>query len=236
MKIQCVWEHNGNDTMLYAVNCPGAFTRGASKEESLLKMDKEIKSYSSWISKFFPEVTAIEIIQESDCDLDVRDADTDVLFDSEKEALTPEEYQRLKALALKSAADFLALYDAVPDKNYSVAPARKTFYGQVPRTAEEMYQHTKNVNEYYFGEIGVDVSNEGTILQCRQRGFEELEKQENFLVNPVIEGSYGENWSLRKMLRRFIWHDRIHGKAMYKMAVKIWGDEIPDKFAVNELI
>lgn len=38
-----------------------------------------------------------------------------------------------------------------------------------------------------------------------------------------MAGSYNEEWSLRKVLRRFIWHDRIHAKAMYKMAVKAFG-------------
>ena len=35
---------------------------------------------------------------------------------------------------------------------------------------------------------------------------------EDFLKNPVISGSYGEEWSLRKLLRRFVWHDRIHAR------------------------
>ena len=100
---------------------------------------------------------------------------------------------------------------------------RETFYGQAPRTAFEMYEHTKNVNAYYFGEIGVDVDNEGTILSCRARGFELLEAQSDFLDNKVYDGSYGEAWSLRKMLRRFILHYRIHAKAMYRMAVKTFG-------------
>ena len=125
-----------------------------------------------------------------------------------------EEYIRLKELALKSAEDFLRLYHFIPDKNKSDMPIRKTFYGQVTRTAEEMYLHTKNVNSYYFAEIGVDADNEGTIVDCRKRGFELLEQKENFSENPVVEGSYGELWSLRKMMRRFIWHDRIHAKAM----------------------
>ena len=44
-------------------------------------------------------------------------------------------------------------------------------------------------------------------------------------------GSFDEEWSLRKVLRRFIWHDRIHGKAMYRMAVKTFGqDSVPDVF------
>ena len=91
-----------------------------------------------------------------------------------------------------------------------------------------MYEHTKNVNSYYFGEIGVDVDNSGDILECRKRGFELLEKNSDFLQNKVLEGSYGELWSVRKVLRRFIWHDRIHAKAMYRMAVKTFGDKSID--------
>lgn len=50
-----------------------------------------------------------------------------------------EEYRELKALALKSAADFLRLYESIPDKDRSCLPPRKTFYGEIPRTAEQMY-------------------------------------------------------------------------------------------------
>ena len=86
-----------------------------------------------------------------------------------------------------------------------------------------MYKHTKNVNTYYFGEIGVQVDNNGTIAECRERGFALLERQRDFLENQVFLGSYDEEWSLRKVLRRFIWHDRIHAKAMYRMALKTFG-------------
>lgn len=99
-----------------------------------------------------------------------------------------------------------------------------------------MYEHTKNVNQYYFDEIGVPADNEGTILECRRRGFEQLESQTDFLDNRVFDGSYGESWTLRKVLRRFIWHDRIHGKAMYRMAVKTFGtDAVPDIFCFDTL-
>ena len=69
------------------------------------------------------------------------------------------------------------------------------------------------------------------ILSCRQKGFEELEKQEDFLQNKVFDGSYGEEWSLRKVLRRFIWHDRIHARAMYRRAYEaFWDAEIDNVF------
>lgn len=235
--IECIWEHNGDDTLLYAANFWGAYTRGRDLNEASRKMQAEVRAYLAWRGERAPKELAVEIVRDCSSDLEIRDADSDVLFPTEEQPLTMEEYVDFKALALKSAADFQALYESIPDKNRSVGPVRKTFYGQVPRTAHEMYLHTKNVNAYYFGEIGVDADNDGTIWECRQRGFEALERKGDFLANPVIEGSYGEMWTLRKVLRRFLWHDRIHGKAMYRMAVKTFGaDRIPDIFCFKDII
>lgn len=225
MTINCVWEHNGRDTLLYAVDFVGAYTRGETLEAAVRKMQAEICSYLKWCGKKAVTSMDIVIIEEKVSELAICDADSDVLFESEKAPLTAEEYIKLKALALKSAQDFLALYDSVPDKNATAAPERKTFYGQVPRTANEMYEHTKNVNTYYFAEIAVDADHDGNIYECRKRGFEALESNPDFLQNTVRKGSYGEDWSLRKVLRRFIWHDRIHAKAMYRMATKVFGAE-----------
>ena len=236
MEIKCIWEHNGDDSLLYAENCVGAFTRGESLAVAVGKMPEEIKAYMSWIGELVPEEVNVVIVQEKESELDIKDADSDVLFDEEESALSLEEYTKLKELALKSAQDFQKLYEAIPDKEKSILPCRKTFYGPVPRTAEEMYLHTKNVNSYYFGEIGIDADNEGTIAECRVRGFEELEGTSDFLSNRLQEGSYGERWSVRKVLRRFIWHDRIHAKAMWRMAKKTFSkDEIENVFMFNEV-
>ena len=230
MKIRCVWEHNRNDSMLYSDNFVGAFTRGETKEAAIQKMPSEIMSYLKWKGEMVSDSFEPVIVQEKESALTVSDADSDVLFDEEKKPLSISEYEELKALALKSARDFQALYDAIPNKNKSCLPVRTTFYGQIPRTAFEMYEHTKNVNDYYFGEIGVETDHEGNIVECRQRGFAVLESRADFLKNTVYLGSYDEEWSLRKVLRRFIWHDRIHAKAMYRMAVKTFGDDIPNVF------
>ena len=225
MTIKCVWEHNGNDTLLYAIDYIGAYTRGESLEIAKAKMPGEIVSYLKWLGDDTSDNIEVVITQEKDSDLAIKDADSDVLFESEKAPLTTDEYEKLKALALKSAKDFLALYESIPDKSATAIAERKTFYGNVPRSADEMYEHTKSVNKYYFAEIDVDADNSGNIYECRKRGFEILETKPDYLNNSVIEGSYGEDWSLRKVLRRFIWHDRIHARAMYRMAVKVFGTE-----------
>ena len=221
--MRCVWEHNGNDTLLYSVDYVGAYTRGSTLEAAMAKMRAEIEAYSLWSGQACRHEANVEIIQEKDGNLQIADADSDILFDAEKTPLSREEYEAQKALVLKSAMEFYALYSSVCNKNESCLPQRRTFYGAVPRTAQEMYEHTKNVNAYYFAEIGVDIDNEGTIYDCRKRGFARLEQNPGFLDNAVLEGSYDELWSLRKVMRRFLWHDRIHAKAMYRMAVNTFG-------------
>ena len=42
MKINCAWEHNGDSTLLYAVEQVGAYARGRSLTEALDKLPDEI--------------------------------------------------------------------------------------------------------------------------------------------------------------------------------------------------
>lgn len=237
MKLKCFWEHNGDDTILYSVDFLGAYTRGNSLDVAANKMPDEIRSFAEWSGQTLDNNRiAVEIIEEKISDLKICDADTDAIFNCETIPLTMDEYLFLKDLALKSAKDFWALYNSIPDKDTCCLPERKTFYGAVPRTAREMYEHTKNVNNYYFGEIGIECDNDDDILSCRNRGFELLERQTDFLENKPVTGSYDELWSLKKMLRRFIWHDRIHAKAMYRMAIKILGNNaIPNIFCFKNI-
>lgn len=224
MTVRCVWEHNRGDTLLHAVDFPGACTRGECLEVALRKMPREMGDYLRWMGETVPDTIRAEIVEEKVSALQIRDADSDALFSAERRSLTEEEYVALKSLALKSAQDFLTLYRSVPDKGAPLAPFRTTFYGQAPHTAEDMYRHTQSVNAYYFAEINVEADNKGDILLCRKRGFDALETKPDFLQGAVCEGSYGEDWSLRKVLRRFIWHDRIHAKAMYRRAALLFGE------------
>ena len=221
-EVRAVLETNGKGFLLYAENFPGAYVLGASLAEAMGKWDRELAAYLRWRDGTDAPRCAVRIVQEKRSELHVEDADSDVLFDRERAPLDRAEYEALRALCLRSAADFLALYGAVPEKDRPLSPARESFYGPVPSTAEEMYQHSKNVNSYYLGEIGVEAPNGPDILRCREEGFSRLEERKNFLGNPVFDGSYGELWSLRKVLRRFLWHDRIHARALTRRAGELW--------------
>lgn len=72
-------------------------------------------------------------------------------------------------------------------------------------------------------------------LSVGEEDWQRWKKRSDFLKNSVFKGSYGEYWTLRKVLRRFLWHDRIHAKAMYRMAVRLFGkNEIPNVFAFED--
>ena len=108
MIVRCFREHNGSDTLLYAVDLPGACTRGESAEAALSKMAEEAASWLRWRSLPVPETICVEITEEKASELEIRDADSDALLPGEDKPLSRQEYELLKALALKSAQDFQA--------------------------------------------------------------------------------------------------------------------------------
>lgn len=82
MTVTCVWEHHGKASLIYADQFPGAYTRGATKDEALSKMPAEVRSYIAWkTGRYPPGWPEIRIIQENASELAIEDADTDVLFD-----------------------------------------------------------------------------------------------------------------------------------------------------------
>lgn len=223
-------EYSDKGCMLYSLDCPGPFARGRSREEAAAKLPADVAAFCRWAGWEVP-AGAVEIVEEKyQPDMRVEDADSDMLFASERQPVTAEEYALLRELVLKSARDFDALYASVPDKDASLGDARKTFYGEYPDTARKMFEHTNRVTAYYVGELDAEVDNLPGCHENRVNGLTAIEAIPDFLNLPVIEGSYGEEWSLRKVLRRFLWHDRIHARGMYRRARAIWGDLIADPF------
>lgn len=235
MNISIIKEYNENGYLLHIAELPGAYARGKVFPEAMSKIPTEVRRYEQWCGLEPDNTFFMKIVEEKETSLDVADADSDVLFESEREPLSREEYDALKALCLRSADDFLTLYSAVSDKSKVLREARDTFYGKCPATAEEIYDHASGIVGYYFGEIGIADKLSGDILESRKAGFEALEKTPDFLANKAFVGGDGEEWTLRKVCRRFIWHDRIHAKSLYRLVTAAEGeDALPDPFCFGK--
>ena len=106
MKVQCAWEHNGNDTLLYAVDYIGAYTRGESLEIAKAKMPVEITSYLKWLGDDTIEGIEIVIADENNSDLAIKDADSDMLFESEKNASYDRRIREIEGSLIKVSKRF----------------------------------------------------------------------------------------------------------------------------------
>ncbi len=232
MIIPAVCEYNEGGCLIYADNLPGAYVRGETENQALAKFDGEVRSYLRWCGKKteLSEPVEVEIVQRKKSDLHICDADSDVLFASEQETLTLEEYQKLKMLTLRSARDFNKIYQAIGNPNISNRTPRTSFYGAVPRTPQEMYEHTNRTTAYYAAAFGIEMDNAADIYANRMLLFSEIESIEDFLAGKIYIAPDGEQWTIRKLLRRLLWHDRIHAKAMWRTATALWGSAIPNPF------
>lgn len=228
-------ETNGKGFLVYAENYPGAYSRGCTEAEALAKLPADINAYSLWVYGATLDGVEVLVRQRHVTTLSVEDADSELLLDGEREPLTQAEYEALKMLAIQSACDFQALYDSIPDKTRPLCPPRQTFYGDLPATAELMYRHVNDVAAYYTGEVGAQHENVPDIAENRMQALKLVEALPNHLTAGVFTGSYDELWSLRKVLRRFIWHDRIHARAMQRHAAAIWGaDAVADPYCFHQ--
>lgn len=232
MKIEAVCEFNAGGYLIYAANFPGAFVRGATENEALAKFGGELRAYLRWrdLAKPDGEPPEVEIVQRKESELRVCDADSDVLFDCERAPLSEAEYQQLRLLVLRSVRDFQRLYASIPNPNISGRPPRMSFYGAVPRTPAEMYRHTNQTTAYYAAAFGIELENVPDIYGNRLQVLEELESLEDFRSARVYTAPDGELWTMRKVLRRFLWHDRIHAKAMWRTAHALWQNQIANPF------
>lgn len=197
----------------------------------MAKLPDELRAFLRWTNTPVPAFDGAELVQEQESALQISDADSDVLFASEREPLTEAEYAALKAQVLRSAADFLTLYRSAPDENVSCLPVRQTFLRARAAHRE------RNVRAYQKRER---LLFRGNRRRRRLRRHDLRMPAERLrgagaarrLPAPSRQGrKLRRRWSLRKVLRRFLWHDRIHAKAMYRMLRSTFADaEIPNPF------
>ena len=232
--IEVIAEYNDNGAILWADAYPGAYVRGKTVGEALEKFPKELSNYARWAyGTPLPDLSEADFVVTHACktDLMVEDADSSMLFPSERLPMDMTEYTQKKQLCLRSAQDFVKLVASIPQKDRALKKSRRTFYGKIPCSAREMAEHTNRTLAYYAQGVGVTFENEGGLLENRKRLFRAIEAVPNFLMPRVHEAPDGELWTLRKLMRRLIWHDRIHARALYRSAVTFWQkDRIDNPF------
>ena len=239
--VSIAFETNGKGYMGFIVELPGAFIRGITEQEALTKIKKEISLYLKWLEGKQKHDYRIQIVQRHRGSLPVEDADNEILLEADKETLSDEEFRNLYDLVWYSGETFLQLYTNSKLKEWvDESRIRKTFYGDNPKTIQEIFDHVKYCQYYYFSKMKITEKIEGDFMAIRKFCLEELEALYHKNNNSLIFEVANELWTLKKVLRRFIWHDRIHGKAITRILEKQRQlgiiDEYKDPFHFMEAI
>jgi len=220
--ISIAFETNGKGYIGFIAELPGAFIRGRTEEDALSKVDREIKSYMRWLGIKPKWNYNIIVAQRHWSSLMVEDADCEILIDVDKETMTEEEFKNLVSLVWHSGETFLKIYNDTKFKNWiDEVRIRKTFYGENPKTIQEIFNHVKSCQYYYLSRTKITFEEkEEDFMKIREFCLAEIEEIYRKNNNSLIFNVDGELWTLKKIFRRFIWHDRIHGKAITRILEK----------------
>ena len=226
---KAVLEYNDKGVTLWSLRYPGAFARGETAAEAVRKLPAACRRYRLW-AKLPIEADAagdeqVRCTRKIKVDAPVEEGFTAALFPEEKLTLDMARYTSLKTLCLISARDLETLFASIPQKDRALLKSRRTVYGKVPVTAREMLSHVIEAQRTWSTLFGMDLGESQGLLADRKRLFAGLERQPGYLDGRLVTGPGGELWTLRKLLRRLLWHDALHGRALYRKAVTFWQKE-----------
>ena len=214
-------ETNGRGFIGFVVELPGAFVRGRSESEILSKVGIEAKSYLNWLGIQQASLGRGHVVQRHFCQLTVEDADSEILLTADKNPMNGEEFDRLAEIVLLSGKTFTSLYNQCQLKNWvDAARIRRTFYGENPASIQAIFNHVDSTQRYYLSRVGLDVAQGQSFLDTRGLSLEKIGELHRRKNNSLVYRVEGESWTVKKVLRRLVWHDRIHGKAITRILAK----------------
>jgi hypothetical protein len=221
-RISVALETNGKGFIGFIVQLPGAYVRGKTEEEALSKVGSEVQSYSKWLGVGPPVRYEVLVSQRHTCALTVEDADSEILLEEDKSPTNDHEFMELHDLVSYSGETFHALSMNAELENWvDESRIRKTFYGDVPKTIREIFDHVNGTQYYYLSRAKLRPKERiEDFLQTRRNCLSSLRELFEQQRNDQVFQVDNEEWTLMKILRRFIWHDRIHGKAIVRIMRK----------------
>jgi len=216
-------ETNGKGFQGFIIELPGAFVRGRTEQEALSKTIKEATSYAKWLESPAPTSTKARVVQRHQCELTVEDGDCEILLHADQDVLDQRRLAQLRDLVKHSGQTFSRLYDSVSLKDWvDSSKSRPTFYGQTPKTVRENFDHVKGAQYYYLSRTRSPFQfvKDGDFVAIRQQCLDQLTELYSKNGNSEVFSADNESWTLAKILRRFIWHDRIHARAIVRILQK----------------
>lgn len=209
---------------------PGCYSRAPTFDEATSKVPMKIREFLDWLRKHGEQVSddhyevSTEVSEVITGKWPVNLGDSQALFKSDLRPLDEEEVRRCIRYVKYAREDLIQLYLNAPEDALEWKPDEST-----PRHIKRIAEHVAEVDLFYLERLGprrfkkwplnfLETSNELAIMRLSNLSDDEV----NCSVSHHPPGGWTgtaepEGWTARKVLRRFVWHERLHSATVSKL-------------------
>lgn len=216
----------------HVVELPGCFTRGETRKEVLEALPQEISHYLGFLETkrqiFAKSTVDFRVVEEIHGIPELGEAGGAVaLFTSDKGPVSEGEFQVFLDLMQWNREELLALVNPLPEKTLNARPFPDKW------TIIETLRHVANAEEWYISRLGTTAQKEYESFINNSQSKHEAQAVVERLATTrhgaihVLRASFSrgvpdmftraeytkypeEQWTFRKVLRRFVEHEREH--------------------------
>ena len=228
-KISVCLEVGPQATGAFVPDCPGCWVFGRTKESALEKVKIAIVEWFDWLNKYgesYPDMgDGIEVEMGKMLQVDYNPAEAgkpEPLFWSEVLPVRKDDIERTLRLLEYSRKDLLALVSTIAVECLDWKPPGK------PRTIRNCLEHIAYVEPWYITRLNIELPEdfpEDTFELLNYPRDIVIDSLQNFperkmrgVFQPKKDKSpVCDLWTLRKVLRRLVDHERLHTKYIEKV-------------------
>ncbi len=207
--------------MAHVAELPGCFAIGATREEAIARSREAVAGYVEWLRSHGEPVGDGEIEVEAAQEAPVEGhfpgtpGDHVARFESDMGTVTDEEIGRALRWLGWSRAELEEMFAEVPYEELDWGPPGET------ATMRSILQHVASAEAWYLKNLEAGVAHQlpttlETVRRWAQRRLREMTREER----GALRLHDGEEWTARKVLRRFLEHEREHSGQLREMMAK----------------
>lgn len=220
-------------SMAHVLDLPGCFVRARSKDEALERLPQAMAAHISWLASHGDTAGAREPIEVEVAEEIVGvgpfdPGDAAAIFSPERSRIDADEVERFSRIIDRSRAELLALVRELSDDVLDRQASASDF------SIRRMLRHVGNAEEGYVSKLveAEDLPREWKedekmpifeFLEMERRTTSEIlrnldqSQRSHTFIRTKSDGKTQEEWSARKVLRRFLEHEREHYAQILEM-------------------
>ena len=217
--IDAVIEYNTSGAILHFIDFPGAYSKGKDVHEAFHNAYDEIQSFTKWMDN--PIQNNFEIVVPNtylaNPRLNLSKGHSEILIDNDRDLLSKEMFEKWCDLAEYSAECFDTLYNAVKDKSWIMPEEHKDdFYHKELSTAEDIFNHMSDAHKKFLDPTGCKcrILKKDSYKDNRRKCISAIKDLYSNCESLDVTKKGKEEWTLTKVVRKYIWHDRMHAKGL----------------------